>query len=196
MADWAADRRLLRVIGGQLREAARRAGEQLACKRGCFGCCVGPFPITMLDAARLRRGLGRLAARRRERIVERAGEAWRWMREGYPGDAATGLLTDADAVFDARWRMIPCPALNLETGGCELYAYRPVACRTYGPLVRIEGRDLPACSLNYRGVSEGERERMRVEIDPKGWERESEGETVVAWALKGGAARAGREGGF
>jgi hypothetical protein len=37
---------------------------------------------------------------------------------------------------------------------------------------------------------------MRVEIDPKGWERESEGETVVAWALMGEAATTGREGGF
>jgi len=184
---WAVDRKLLRVLDSQLKEAKRRAGAHLKCRSGCFGCCIGPFPITSHDAERLRLGLAKLAERLRKRIAERAQEAVGHLRRDYPGDSETGALRESDAIFHPRWRSLPCPALDLESGACLLYAYRPIACRTYGPLVRIDGNDLPACSLNYRGVEEAERERMRVEINPMGLARHSVDETVVAYALAFGA---------
>jgi len=35
-------------------EATRLSGSWLVCKAGCAECCLGPFPITQLDARRLR----------------------------------------------------------------------------------------------------------------------------------------------
>src|ERR1043165_6004680 len=69
------DRDLLEVIDDAIAEAVRRAGDRLACRPGCTGCCHGPFPINGLDAARLRQGLAELAVRAPERaaaLVERA----------------------------------------------------------------------------------------------------------------------------
>ena len=70
-----ADRTLVEVVDTALRTAAQRAGEWLVCRAGCSECCVGPFPITRLDAWRLRTGLSELAAREPARaaaIAERA----------------------------------------------------------------------------------------------------------------------------
>ena len=53
-----------------------------------------------------------------------------------------------------------CPVLDLETGRCDLYASRPILCRTFGPPIRNEAGDegggLGMCELNFVGASEGE----------------------------------------
>src|SRR6185503_2437633 len=106
---------------------------------GCTECCLGPFPITRLDARRLAEGLAELAGRDPEAAAamrERARQARRALRRGFPGDGATGRLgedEDARARFFARHGALPCPALDPKSGACGLYAARPLSCRTYGP---------------------------------------------------------------
>lgn len=188
-----ADRRLLHVIDEAMTEAARRAGPHLACRPGCTGCCHGPFPINGLDAARLRRGLAELAARDPERaaaLVERARALLPILAPDFPGDVATGVLADdeADAYFE-RHAALPCPALDPPTGRCELYAHRPLSCRTYGPPVRIGATDLPPCDLCFQGARPEEVEDCRVEPDPDGAEDRlvrrfhAEEETLIAFVL-------------
>lgn len=189
-----ADRRLLQVVDAAMAEAARRAGGRLACRPGCTGCCHGPFPVNGLDAARLRRGLAELAARDPERaaaIVERARALLPVLSPDFPGDAATGALADddsADAYFE-RHAALPCPVLDPETGRCELYAHRPLSCRTFGPPVRIGDADLPPCDLCFQGSPPEEVEASRVEPDPHGIEDrlvrrfEAEEETLIAFVM-------------
>ena len=50
------DRDFIQILDAALAESARRSGEWLVCKLGCTECCIGPFPITQLDAVRLREG--------------------------------------------------------------------------------------------------------------------------------------------
>jgi len=153
-----------------------------------------------MDAARLRQGLAQVedtiaAARIRQRAVEGV-EAMR--KAGYPGDPVTGRLdpTRTDELFHREpLPGIPCPALDLETGACELYPARPIACRTYGPAVSLDGRDLPHCRLNYQGATPEQIEVCRVTIDPgvvaeaalaeflQSCVEPEPGETVVAFAL-------------
>jgi hypothetical protein len=57
------DRLLLKIIDSNLAEGARQSGQWLACRVGCTECCIGPFPITMLDARRLQRALADLESR-------------------------------------------------------------------------------------------------------------------------------------
>src|ERR1039458_9609828 len=102
-----------------------------------------------LDAARLRRGLAELESREPERaarVRQRVGEAV----------ARQAPMADDD----------PCAALDPETGTCDLYAARPLTCRTFGPPVRCESGDLGVCELCFEGASDTEIAACEVEFDP------------------------------
>jgi Fe-S-cluster containining protein len=166
------DRRLLAVVDVACAEAVRRSGDRLACRIGCTECCIGPFPITALDAARLRDGLEQLASRdaeRAERIRSRAVESAARLQPDFPSDArAPAVLADDELARDAFFAengAEPCPVLDPETGACELYAHRPLSCRTFGPPMRLEGQALPPCRLCFEGSSRGDIEAARVALD-------------------------------
>lgn len=192
------DRELLRVIDGPLRLAVQRAGDLLHCRSGCFGCCIGPFPITLLDADRLRRGLAARGEEEQRRIRQRAEEAVAALKElGYPGDSGSGLLTFSHAeeiLFAPPYLNLPCPVLDLETGACTLYEHRPIACRTYGPAITLDGKPMPHCRLNYKDASPEIIESLRVEIETSAAGEAAldeflscggqEGRTVIAFALR------------
>lgn len=210
--DWEArgDRRLLTRLDRALATAARRAGDRLACRLGCTECCIGPFPITLLDARRLAAGLDALRAqdaRRAAAVEKRAGAAVRVMRRTFPGDPSSGRLNEDETArerFFDRHGSLPCPALDPATGGCALYEARPLTCRTFGPPVRIGREDLPPCRLCFAGASARLLARCRVEVDSEGLEDRllrrlqkaglpAVPETTVAFALglPGGARRRG-----
>jgi Fe-S-cluster containining protein len=181
--------------------AARLAGPNLACRPGCSECCHGPFPITRLDAWRLREGLAALRARdprRAAAILERAQRTVERFREGFPGDGVTGRLSgdeEAEDRFFERHAGVPCPVLDPATQTCDLYDHRPVSCRTYGPPVRFGGQDLPPCRLCFQDAPAGTIEACRVEPDPDHLERTvlerlergdgDASETVIAYAVIG-----------
>lgn len=202
----AADRRLLDELDGLLQGAAAAAGSWVACRVGCHECCIGPFPITVLDARRLRRGLAelwRLAPSRARAVRRRAREAGRILRRGFPGTGVQ-LSDDEDRreVFLARHAALPCPALDPGTAGCDLYEARPLSCRTFGLPIRVAGEDLAPCRLCFAGAAPGETERCRVEPDPQRLEDailarlaatgEPDRETLVAFALVDEGPAAGR----
>lgn len=109
-------------------ERARAAhGDAIACRAGCDDCCRRRFSVTRVEAAALRAHLAALPGDVRARLRERAVG-------GDPG---------------------ACPALG-EGGRCEVYAARPVICRTHGLALRFRepGRSLPvldACPKNFPG---------------------------------------------
>ncbi|MGE5278085.1 MAG: YkgJ family cysteine cluster protein [Acidobacteriota bacterium] len=198
-----ADGRLIAFVDAIMAVEVERAGAHLACRPGCTECCVGPFPITQLEALRLRGGLRELAARdpvRAERLEARARDAAKRLSVDFPGDLRRGTLSSSEASnesFFARHEALACPALDPASGRCELYAFRPVSCRTFGPPVRIEGVALPPCRLCFTQASESQIESSRVEIDCarleapllEGLAEETglTGETLIAFALAGGA---------
>lgn len=175
------DQRLLASLDRTHTEAARLAGESLACRLGCTQCCYGPFAITALDAWRLRGGLAQLSPALAEAVRLRAA-AYREAIRDLPLDE-DGLPVGADD--------LPCPALDEATGGCDLYAWRPVTCRVFGPLARLEDGGLGHCELCYGGVADEDKPPMAVEFDPEGWEQElidlfgTRSSTLVARALAG-----------
>jgi Fe-S-cluster containining protein len=167
-----ADALLLRVIGATCEEAKRRAGEHLVCHAGCFSCCYGPFPITQLDAWRIRRGLEemqRTDAASAAAIVGRARAAEAKLLERFPGDAETGEIDEAEGwlpfEYVERHNMVPCPALDSETGACQIYSHRPIACRTLGPPSVIDGKTLQHCRLCFQEATEEQIETGRVTFD-------------------------------
>ena len=200
-----ADRDLLATVDGALSVGARRAGSELACRPGCSECCVGPFPINRLDAWRLGEGMAELQRRDPERaaaLLERARRAVETGRATFPGDAEKGRLSGdesaEDAFFEAQ-SALPCPALDPATQTCDLYAHRPMACRTYGLPVSFGGRNLPPCRLCFTRSTPEAIESCRVTPDRHGIEDAilkrlrrdggEESETIVAYALLAGDGR-------
>lgn len=191
------DAELVQITDAAFSDAARRAGGWLACAPGCTQCCHGAFGISVLDAARLEAGMRALAAAdpaAEGRVRERA-EAW--VREhgpAFPGDPATGVIGESPsdgARFEEFAPDAPCPALDPTTGLCDLYAWRPMTCRVFGPPIRMEG-GLACCELCFRGASDDEIAACEMAL-PLDLESEVEGrlaaeagergETVVAFAL-------------
>jgi len=168
----AADGDLVRSFDDSIRTGEARAAGHLACRVGCTGCCLGPFEITALDAARLVRGVGALIARDRaggRAVVDRASEQWSRMAPAFPGDPSTAVLSGDNAartVFFGRFGEAPCPALDPSSGACLVYASRPLSCRTYGLPVRHGLQLLEPCPLNFTVAAPGEVAAATIEPDP------------------------------
>ncbi len=192
------DHALVQIVDAALADATQRSGHWLACRPGCAQCCMGPFPINQLDAARLQNGLRNLeelAPERAARVRQRAHESVARLAAEFPGDPDTGLLNDDE---DAEQRFAdfandePCPALDPETGTCELYEARPMTCRVFGPPVRSES-GLGVCELCFNGATSEEVAACEMRPDPENLEstlvRELEmssglaGHTIVAFCL-------------
>ena len=188
----ASDRELIQIVDAALAEATRLSGAWLVCKAGCAECCMGPFPITQLDAWRLRQGLAELERRdpeRAARVRQRSRESVARMAD-FPGDLTTGILDEGEEA-EERFAALPdeeyCPALDPETLTCDLYDARPITCRIFGPAVRSGGDVLGVCELNYHGATDEQIAACQVQVDPGCMEDELlEGErqqTMVAFAL-------------
>ncbi|HQQ78147.1 MAG TPA: hypothetical protein PLB01_12405 [Thermoanaerobaculia bacterium] len=140
--------------------AVLRPGE-IACRPGCFGCCVGLFAIGLPEALALRHAVSGLPAAARAAVLARATRAVEQSAATFPGDAAAGLLDpERSEAAEEAWfldaRGTPCPALELPSGRCLAYAARPTTCRTYGLALRAGGETLvSACELNFPAAPGG-----------------------------------------
>jgi Fe-S-cluster containining protein len=194
------DQKLVQILDAALASAELRSGEWLICKPGCTPCCIGVFAIDQLDALRLREGLAALAAvdpQRAARVRERTRQSLARIGPEFPGDVHTGVLGDDDeaaARFEEFANFEPCPALDPERGTCDLYQWRPVTCRVFGPPVRSNG-GLGVCELCYHGASADEVASCEMNLDEAN-ELQAElvaeleksgnpGRTIVAFALAG-----------
>ncbi len=187
--------------------ASLRPGE-LVCRQGCFGCCVGLFAIGLPEAIALGRAVAALPAPEREGVLARAARAVERSEATFPGDAAAGVLDpERDEAAEDAWfaavRDVPCPALELPSGRCTVYAARPTTCRTYGLALRAGDETLvPACELNFAGASPARTLETAIDaarltaVDQSLVEIASEArlpagaETTVAHALTGSAIAA------
>jgi Fe-S-cluster containining protein len=185
------DAQLVQIADAAVAEASARAGTHIACHRGCSICCFGPFPITVRDAARLRRGLAEAPAEIAADVRSRAAEAVARLREDFPGDSSAGTLSlrsEDELAFAERFGDLACPALDLKSGECRLYEHRPIACRLYGPPMRVEGELQQHCPMCFRYAEEREIEACRVSVEfgkiaDAGAGGADEQRTLVAFAL-------------
>jgi Fe-S-cluster containining protein len=195
MALPAGDVQLVQIMDAALAEAARRAGPWLVCREGCTPCCHGAFAINTLDAERLRSGMAAVRSTDPSLAAVLEERARAWIAEhgpAFPGDPLTGSLGDSEAdqqAFENFANDAPCPALDLGTGRCDVYAWRPMTCRVFGPPVRMDDGDaLGCCELCFHGATEAEiaacempvphelEARLVSELEPAA-------DTVVAYAL-------------
>lgn len=191
------DELLVQIVDAAVADAARRSGPYLKCAPGCTQCCIGVFPISQLDAARLRSGLAALEAadpQRASALQARALQSVARLAPSFPGDTNTGILDpDCADAFEDFANDEPCAALDPATGLCDLYAARPLTCRTFGPPLPAED-GLGVCELCFHGAGEEEIASCAVHLQTDELESvltaEAEkqtglsGETVVAFVLR------------
>jgi Fe-S-cluster containining protein len=194
----ARDAELVQIMDASLAESARRAGAFLACRVGCTQCCHGAFAINALDAARLRAGMTELRATNPSLAAEIERRARAWLAEYgplFPGDRNSGALGNSvedQARFEDFADDAACPALDPATGRCDVYAWRPMTCRVFGPPVRAAGEDgaegLGHCELCFIGATPEQVAACEMPV-PHDFEAElldeicSPADTVVAFAL-------------
>jgi Fe-S-cluster containining protein len=197
------DQTLIQIVDNALASAASRSGKHLVCHPGCSQCCHGVFEITALDAARLRAGLAALLIedpQKCERVRTRLVASREHLAPWFPGDTATGILCDdEDAVelFEEFAHADACPLLDPGTQTCDLYAYRPILCRTFGPPMRNEfgGEDsaIAICELCFTTATAEEIAAAEMDSSFRALEHELEdtyaeehpeaGPTMVAFAF-------------
>lgn len=128
-------------------------------------------------------------------VRERSRSAVARLSPAFPGNALTGILAedeDSVMVFEDFANEEPCPVLDPATGRCELYASRPITCRSFGPPVRSED-GLGVCELCYHGATDEQIADCEMSVDPDDLEEglllELEkvggpaGATIIAFAL-------------
>lgn len=198
------DSELVQIVDAAFADAAKRAGGWLVCRPGCTQCCVGVFAINPLDAERLRRGfqeLERTDPERARRVRQRAQESVSRLSPDFPGDCRTGILDEGDEAqqrFQEFGNEEPCPALDPETGRCDVYAARPMTCRVFGPPLETEN-GIGACELCFHGATDQQIADCAMHPDPDDLElgllaeieaKGVRGETLIAWVLgETGASR-------
>lgn len=173
----------MRIVDAALAEAARKSGPWLHCRPGCDQCCHGVFPIGPADALRLRSGLARLRREdvaRAGRVMQRAREALARWNGTFPGDLATGVVWEDDPRFEDFGEDEVCPALDPVTRTCDLYRWRPLVCRTFGPALRQADGCITACELCYQGATEEQMAACAVSVPAEPRAGES---TLVAFCL-------------
>jgi Fe-S-cluster containining protein len=151
------DLALVQIVDAAMAESVQPGGDWVVCRPGCMSCCLGPFEISELDAMRLRRGLATLDPARAEAVRQRA------------------------ATYDADAEDAPCPVLDPATGLCDLYEWRPITCRVFGPAVRWSSGAVGACELCYEGATDEQIAELAVDA-PREAEEDLPG-TTVAFAL-------------
>jgi Fe-S-cluster containining protein len=196
---------LIQIVDTAVTDAYERGGAHLACHPGCSQCCIGVFPISQQDALRLREALATLEQSdpaKSARIQARATAARTRLTPHFPGDPQTGILNpdyeDSQLFSDESEDSIddnePCPVLDPATGTCDLYAARPILCRTFGPPMRTAEDNLATCELCFTHATT--EEIAACELDPTLPAQEAasndafnsthrlHGQTLVAYALR------------
>ena len=191
----ARDTELVQIMDAAFADAARRAGPMLACRPACTQCCHGAFAINALDAARLQSGMDALDLSDPNSAADLRHRAQAWLdvfRPDFPGDPATGIL-GASEEDEARFKDFasdaPCPALNPQSGLCDIYDFRPMTCRIFGPPVRVaDGDALACCELCFVGATDDQIAACEMPL-PHELEEEllaetgESSDTIVAFAL-------------
>ncbi len=194
----AGDGELVQIVERALADATVRGGRWLACRPGCAQCCHGVFAISALDAMRLRDGLAELSQgdpERAARVRQRAEASVAGYGVEFPGDPVTGVVGETDEEqerFAEFANEAACPALDPDSGTCDLYAWRPLTCRIFGPPV-LSADGLGMCELCFVGASEAEIAAGEMYLTHAALEDsltgqtedggEPSGSTIVAYAL-------------
>lgn len=115
---------------------------EVQCKPGCSDCCNALFDLTLIEALYINFHFNQqFKNKQRDLLIEKANTA---DRQTYKIKRAAYKLTQEDsddekAIKEVSLKRIRCPLLN-DQDLCDLYDFRPIACRVYGIPQAIGGK--------------------------------------------------------
>ena len=125
---------LLARVDELFREAVEKNHGLLSCGSETDGCCYNDVELSFVEAAYLSHHMNKvLPGEERKRAIDRAVQVVKAMREIRKSlKAGTSQKVDEKVRFKDAYQesRILCP-LNIDSK-CEMYLYRPIACRIYG----------------------------------------------------------------
>lgn len=128
---WSQHAALLAEIEDVFERIAARHRARIECRAGCSDCCRCRLSVAHVEAEYFAKGLAALPPSLRERLRRQARDPDREM----------------------------CPALG-DDGNCQVYAWRPVICRSHGIPLRYparvplaEKKVIDVCDKNFVGVA-------------------------------------------
>lgn len=145
---------LVDQVGQVFNKVSSEFTEEVKCKPACDDCCHALFDLTFVEALYIKSKFDEIfAGKARFEITEEANKTDRALakmkKEAYKRHEAGE--TDA-AIIEAVSKMrVKCPLLGDE-GTCQMYEYRPIACRVYGIPTSAGGQG-HTCGLS--GFDEG-----------------------------------------
>ena len=123
---------------------------ELPCRQGCHRCCIGLFPVTLLDQQVIQQGLRSLTDERRQAITQKASHQADVISAAAPRLTESPFIDDwSDQDVDTlveQYRDLPCPALQSD-GSCGIYAFRPLTCRSMGIPSNVDETVQGACEI-------------------------------------------------
>lgn len=124
--------------------------EQVPCRQGCCHCCIGTFPVTILDQQYLQEGLAQLPDAQRQAIRQKAQTQVAAIEVHFPRLTVSPMLDGwPDHLTEQlaeQFQDLPCPALGSD-GSCAVYAFRPLTCRSMGIPSDQDGCVEGACEI-------------------------------------------------
>lgn len=116
--------------------------DEVVCEPGCTDCCFALFDLTLIEALYLNYHFNsRFIEKDREDMLGKANDAdrkiYKLKREAYR--KSRDGQEEEEVVEEMARERIRCPLLNA-SDLCDLYEFRPVACRIYGAPLAIGGK--------------------------------------------------------
>lgn len=125
---------LVNQVGEVFNKVSSEFPQEVKCKPSCDDCCHALFDLTFVEALYIKGKFDEhFTGKARHEITERANLADRTLaklkKEAFKRHEAGE--TDEAIIDEVSKMRVRCPLLGDE-GTCQMYAFRPIACRVYG----------------------------------------------------------------
>ncbi|RJP86726.1 MAG: YkgJ family cysteine cluster protein [Desulfobacteraceae bacterium] len=122
-------------VEGVFQKMKEKYPQEVKCKEGCSDCCNALFDLTLIEALYVNHYFNQqIKDSKKEQLIEKANKAdrqtYKIKKEAYRL-TQEGKKDDAVIIEEISQKRIRCPLLG-DKDLCELYEYRPIACRVYG----------------------------------------------------------------
>lgn len=131
--------------------------QEVACKQGCSDCCHALFDLSLIEALYVNHHFNRqFMGNKKNALIEKANKAdrqtYKIKKNAYKLTQEEGK-DEAEIIEEISRMRIRCPLLG-DNDLCELYDFRPIACRVYGIPQAVNGKGR---TCGFSGFKKGER---------------------------------------
>jgi Fe-S-cluster containining protein len=120
------------------RKVKEEHGPSMACELHCSECCHAVFGLFLIEAVNIKRQFDQLDVQKKKEVLLRCNETERGIKKLEKKLEMHREDQEMQVSILARER-IRCPLLD-ENNECTLYDHRPITCRVYGILTKIQGK--------------------------------------------------------